>query len=91
KTIGDLERAGAQAQWDLFRDQCHALKGVAGNMGAVRLAMAASEAMKLGNWQLPGEWAQQARQFREQLELARSALKSSMAVPSGETGPGRIP
>jgi two-component system sensor histidine kinase RpfC len=91
KTIGDLERAGAQAQWDLFRDQCHALKGVAGNMGAVRLAMAASEAMKLGNWQLPGEWAQQARQLREQLELARSALKSSMAVPSGETGPGRIP
>ena len=74
-TITELDRSGATARWDAFRDGCHALKGVAGNMGAVQLAAHASDAMRLGNWQLPREWRQCVRQLREQLEIARSALK----------------
>jgi two-component system sensor histidine kinase RpfC len=74
-TITELDRTGATARWDAFRDGCHALKGVAGNMGAVKLAAHASDAMRLGNWQLPREWRQCVRQLREQLEIARSALK----------------
>lgn len=74
-TIGELERSGAAAQWDSFRDQCHALKGVAGNVGALRLASVASEMMKLGNWQLPREWRSRLGRVREQFELARTALK----------------
>ncbi len=85
KTIGELERSGAAAQWDLFRDQCHALKGVSGNVGAVQLANAASEAMKLGNWQLPREWRQHVRQLRQQLEVARSALRS-VPIPTSASG-----
>jgi two-component system, sensor histidine kinase RpfC len=73
-TIGGLERSGEGAQWDLFRDQCHALKGVAGNMGAMRLMATASDAMKLGNWQLPREWRTRTRLMRSELEAARSAL-----------------
>ncbi|MBA8886018.1 two-component system sensor histidine kinase RpfC [Dokdonella fugitiva] len=75
--IGELERTGAAARWDAFRDGCHALKGVAGNMGAIHLAEAAATAMKLGNWQLPREWRQSVRGLREQLEVARVALKGS--------------
>ena len=77
KVIGDLERSGTTAQWDTFRDQCHALKGVAGNLGALRLATFASDAMKLANWQLPNEWRPRVHKLREQLELARAALKGS--------------
>jgi two-component system sensor histidine kinase RpfC len=90
KTIGDLERSGAAAQWDAFRDQCHALKGVAGNVGALQLASAASDAMKLGNWQLPREWQPRVRQLREQLEAARLALKSSMSADKMDREPDRI-
>lgn len=86
QTIGDLERSGASAQWDTFRDQCHALKGVAGNVGALRLASAASDAMKLGNWQLPREWQARVRQLREQLEMARLALKNSNLVATVDIG-----
>lgn len=75
-TIGELDRSGAAERWDVFRDQCHALKGVAANVGALRLAGAASEIMNLGNWQLPREWRARVRQLREQLELARTALKA---------------
>ena len=75
KTIGELEKSGKVANWDLFRDQCHALKGVASNMGAMRLSNAASATMKLANWQLPREWRIRIVQLREQLEAARAALK----------------
>jgi two-component system sensor histidine kinase RpfC len=75
--IGELERTGAAARWDAFRDGCHALKGVAGNMGATHLAEAAATAMRLGNWQLPREWRQSVRGLREHLEVARVALKGS--------------
>jgi len=91
KSIGELEKTGATASWDMFRDHCHALKGVAGNMGAVRLASAASESMRLGNWQLAREWRQRIRGLREQLEVARIALKSAAAAPQeAERGPDRI-
>ena len=84
--IAELERSGAAAQWDAFRDECHALKGVAGNMGAVDLAMAASEAMRLGNWQLPREWRIRVRQLREHLEVARACLKTSASGSSERDG-----
>ncbi|WP_379988367.1 ATP-binding protein [Dokdonella soli] len=90
KTISDLERSGATAQWDMFRDQCHALKGVAGNVGASRLAGAASETMKLGNWQLPREWQARVRQLREQLEATRLALRDSLPGEKLDSGPDRI-
>jgi two-component system sensor histidine kinase RpfC len=90
KSIGELERTGTSNQWDMFRDHCHALKGVAGNMGAVRLAGVASETMRLGNWQLAREWRQRIRSLREQLEVARNALKSASALQSAERGPDRI-
>lgn len=90
QVIGELERSGSASNWDAFRDHCHALKGVAGNMGAQRLAAAASEAMKLGNWQLPREWSGRVQRLREQLELARAGLKtmlSAQAESTPELGP----
>ncbi|HKE48288.1 MAG TPA: Hpt domain-containing protein, partial [Rhodanobacteraceae bacterium] len=90
KSIGELERTGASTSWDAFRDHCHALKGVAGNMGAVRLAAVASETMRLGNWQLAREWRQRIRMLREQLEVARAALKTAAAPQDAERGPDRI-
>jgi len=90
KSISELERTGAAAQWDLFRDHCHALKGVAGNMGAVQLAAAASDMMRLGNWQFPREWRHRIRGLREHLERARVALKAPVGTSEAERGPDRI-
>jgi two-component system sensor histidine kinase RpfC len=90
KSISELERTGAAAQWDLFRDHCHALKGVAGNMGAVQLAAAASDTMRLGNWQYPREWRHRIRGLREHLERARVALKVPAGTAEAERGPDRI-
>lgn len=89
KCIADLEKTGQAEHWDAFRDQCHALKGVASNMGATRLAAAASEAMRSGNWELSREWRQRILGLREQLEKARGALKARPGQVRSEMEPDR--
>ncbi len=85
--IGGLESTGASASWDEFRDHCHALKGVASNMGANQLASYASEAMRAANWQLPQTWRSKVAEMRRQLELARVALKRKYDKARNERDP----
>ncbi|MFC4727613.1 ATP-binding protein [Coralloluteibacterium thermophilus] len=75
RCIGELQDSGEAGRWDEFRDACHALKGVAGNMGAMQLAATASDAMRLANWQLPREWKPRVKLCRQQLELTLAALR----------------
>ena len=75
KCLADLEVAGSNANWEEFRDACHALKGAAGNMGAVRLADNASEGMRLPSDKLLAEWRGMVNLMRQQLEQASTALR----------------
>ncbi|MFC7300174.1 ATP-binding protein [Cognatiluteimonas weifangensis] len=75
KALADMETAGNASQWDEFRDGCHALKGAAGNMGAVRLAASASEGMTMGNDRLRQEWHGLLQQLRQLLQQALAALR----------------
>ena len=74
RCLGSLESAGQAGDWDGFRDHCHALKGVAGNLGMSRVATLGYEIMQLPNWQLAKDWRARERLLREQFELAREAL-----------------
>ena len=76
KCLADLDAAGTAGQWDAFRDACHALKGAAGNMGAVRLSESASQGMPMPSDELGREWAGAVRLLRQQLEQALSALRA---------------
>lgn len=72
RCISELETAGHGAAWDLFRDQCHALKGVASNMGAIKLAVEASDTMRMANWQLSEKWRGNLDRLRQLLDYARA-------------------
>jgi two-component system sensor histidine kinase RpfC len=74
RCLGALEQCGQAGDWDGFRDQCHALKGVAGNLGMSRVATMGYDVMQLPNGQLAKEWRARERGLREQFELAREAL-----------------
>jgi two-component system sensor histidine kinase RpfC len=74
RCLGALQQCGLAGDWDGFRDQCHALKGVAGNLGMSRVATLGFEVMQLPNWQLAKDWRSRERALREQFELAREAL-----------------
>jgi two-component system sensor histidine kinase RpfC len=75
KSLADLEVAGKAEQWEALRDACHALKGAAGNMGAVRLAGTASEGMRMAADTLHRDWRGLAQQLRQQLQQALTALR----------------
>ncbi|MCK9538668.1 ATP-binding protein [Dokdonella sp.] len=82
--LAELERSGEAAQWETFCQQCHALKGVASNLGALRLAELASQTMALGPWQLQREWRQRLNGLREALEQSRLQLRTY--APAGVQG-----
>jgi two-component system sensor histidine kinase RpfC len=69
-----LGQAGEAEQWDALRDHAHALKGVASNLGLVRLAADSSEVMRLAAWQLSREWRQRLQGLRDRLVQGRAAL-----------------
>ena len=75
KSIADIDAAGAGNQWDTFRDACHALKGTAANMGAMRLSESASAGMRMPTEQLLREWRGISNMLRQQLEQALVALR----------------
>ncbi len=84
KCMSELESTGNAAQWDRFRDGCHALKGVASNVGALRLAATASEGMKLPNWQLVREWRTRTKVMRDHLDSARAALNELLVSAAAQ-------
>ncbi len=84
RCLGALEQCGQAGDWDGFRDQCHALKGVAGNLGMSRVASLGYEIMQLPNARLAKDWRARERGLREQFELAREALARLPARSGGQ-------
>ena len=86
KSLADLEVAGSTSGWEEFRDACHALKGAAGNMGAIRLADSASEGMRMPSDRLFAEWSGLVNLLRQQLEQAATALRERGDLASSDAG-----
>jgi len=74
ESVDAIEGAGGTGDWDALRDHAHALKGVASNVGLLRVAALAGEVMQLAEWQLAREWRQHAGTLRERLRQGRAAL-----------------
>jgi two-component system sensor histidine kinase RpfC len=69
-----LEEYAQLERWDQLKEQAHALKGVASNVGLVKLSAAGGEIMRLADWQISREWRQRATVLRDRLEQGRTAL-----------------
>ncbi|WP_425481566.1 ATP-binding protein [Cognatilysobacter lacus] len=72
--IGHLADYASRSDWIQVREQAHAVKGVAGNVGLVKLSAAAGEMMRLPDWQLAGEWRSRISTLRERLAQGRDLL-----------------
>lgn len=86
--LGKLERSGPAGDWEGFRDACHALKGVASHLGALRLAETASQGMALSPARLAQEWNGLLASLHGQLEQAIEALRASGELAGEEARPG---
>jgi CheY-like chemotaxis protein/HPt (histidine-containing phosphotransfer) domain-containing protein len=87
KCIRELEKCGYTSNWGLFREHCHALKGVASNMGALKLAQSASIWMICVNSELSRNWKSSIGELGKDLEYARAALRTVLDVGKCEVEP----
>ena len=62
-----------------LREHAHALKGVASNLGLVKLAAAAGEMMSLADWQMR-EWRHRLAALNSLLSHGRAALDARQRV-----------
>jgi two-component system, sensor histidine kinase RpfC len=83
--IGAMAHAMEQETGENLRDHAHALKGVASNLGLVKVAAAASELMRLSDWQISREWKQRLAALNSYLAQGRSALETRARARQQET------
>ncbi|WP_206860707.1 ATP-binding protein [Lysobacter changpingensis] len=76
KCLQQLEACAQRADWERTRDQAHALKGVASNLGLIKLAAISGELMRLPDWQLARDWSSHLSRLRERLAQGRAALEA---------------
>jgi two-component system sensor histidine kinase RpfC len=89
--VGGLVAAGANADWGQVREHAHALKGVAGNLGLVKLAAASDELMNISHTQLAVEWSARLRSLVDRLAEGKSALDAHQRSPGRSDGEEHTP
>jgi len=90
--IGAMSHAAEAADWARLRDHAHAIKGVAANIGLVRVAEQGSELMRMADWQIRNDWRQRIAMLNAALTQGRDALharlqaRGSVRDGGGESG-----
>jgi len=77
RCLADFDRAGSAGNWEQVREANHALKGVAGNMGASQL-VAGCTAVTASATLLPREWKTHVTRLTQALERVRQQLPSTL-------------
>lgn len=72
--LSELNKEGSAGRWEMVREQAHALKGVASNLGLVKLRDVCGEIMRIPEWQLAKEWNGRLSSVREYVAVGRTIL-----------------
>lgn len=89
--ISNFAAAGERGDWERLREQSHALKGVASNIGLIKLAAVSGEVMRSADWQLANEWRKKLATLTERLTQGRTALDTRQRVRDSKDGGERSP
>jgi two-component system sensor histidine kinase RpfC len=72
--LGAIEASAETGDWARMRDHAHAIKGVASNLGLVKVAAQGGEMMGMADWQLTAEWRRRHTQLVASLSEGRASL-----------------
>ncbi|MCW4455154.1 response regulator [Flavobacterium sp. MXW15] len=86
--LGGIAHAAESGNWERLREHAHAIKGVASNLGLVRLAAQGGEMMRMADWQLKAEWRQRHAQLNASLSEGRLALDARARQQAQHRGDG---
>ncbi len=77
--MAGIEKACEQKRWDAAREQAHALKGIAGNLGLIRLSAVSGNLMQLTDVQFERDHRQLVAAIGQALEQGSAALAERAA------------
>lgn len=86
--IGAMAHAMEQGNDGHMREHAHALKGVASNLGLVKLAAASGEMMRLADSEITKEWRQRLAMLNAHLSHGRAALEARARKTHGSLDKG---
>ncbi|MEO6104299.1 MAG: ATP-binding protein [Pseudoxanthomonas sp.] len=86
--IGAMAHAMEQGNGGHMREHAHALKGVASNLGLVKLAAASGEMMRLADSEISKEWRQRLAMLNAHLSHGRAALEARARNRNGSLDKG---
>jgi two-component system, sensor histidine kinase RpfC len=78
-----IERNSHERRWADVRDQAHALKGIAGNLGMIRLSAMSGNLMQLPDTDLERSWQHVVADVGQALEQGMAELAARSASGSG--------
>ena len=88
--IGAMAHAMEQGNGGHMREHAHALKGVASNLGLVKLAAASGEMMRLADSEISKEWRQRLAMLNAHLSHGRGALEARARSGHGSLDKGEL-
>ncbi len=85
--LARMRQAGAAGDWDPFREQAHAMKGIAGNLGLVQCAGLSGALMRMTAFELEQDWRRHCESLIQRLHDGEQALQARGSwTPAREDG-----
>ncbi|GAB3787329.1 ATP-binding protein [Dyella agri] len=86
--LARMRQAGAEADWERFRDQAHAMKGISGNLGLVQCAGLSGGMMRMTAFELERDWQRHCDSLTQRLRDGEQALQARGSwTPAREDSP----
>ena len=74
--LGGMQVAGESENWERLREHAHAVKGVASNLGLVKMASLGGDLMRMPDWQMRSEWRHCLAALNASLTEGRDVLEA---------------
>ncbi len=72
--LARMRVAGGEGDWEGYRDQAHALKGIAGNLGLLQVAAHSGTLMRMTGWELAHDWRRHCDTLAQRMRAGEQAL-----------------
>ena len=86
--LARMRQAGAEGDWERFRDHAHAMKGIAGNLGLVQCAGLSGGLMRMTAFELERDWQRHCESLAQRLHDGEQVLQARGSwTPAREDSP----
>lgn len=74
--LARMRHVGDTGDWEQFREQAHAIKGIAGNLGLVQCARLSGALMRMTGFELARDWQRHCETLAQRLHQGEQALQA---------------